>query len=87
MTASSSAGRSFASATPAHLRVLTVGDRKHKGIVEVDLSVEDEALVIRRAAPPRAGWEEAFVDMMAAGEGGLLDPPVATSWDQREWEW
>jgi antitoxin MazE len=54
---------------------------------DVDLLVEDDALVIRRAQAPREGWEEAFSEMMAAGEGGLLDPPVPTAWDQNEWVW
>jgi antitoxin MazE len=54
---------------------------------EVALSVQDDALVIRRARPVREGWEDAFSAMMAAGEGGLLDPPVPTRWDASEWEW
>lgn len=54
---------------------------------DVELLVEDETLVIRRARSPREGWEEAFAEMNVAGEGGLLDPPVPTRWDESEWEW
>ncbi len=54
---------------------------------EVELLVEDDALVIRRAQAPREGWEEAFAAMHAAGEDGLLDPTVPTKWDESEWEW
>lgn len=54
---------------------------------EVELLVEDDALVIRRAQAPREGWEEAFAAMHAAGEDGLLDPPVPTKWDESAWEW
>lgn len=54
---------------------------------EVELLVENDELVIRRARAPREGWEKAFSEMMKAGEGGLLDPPVPTRWDESEWEW
>jgi antitoxin MazE len=54
---------------------------------EVELLVEDEALVIRRAQAPREGWAESCAAMHAAGEDGLLDPAVPTRWDESEWEW
>lgn len=54
---------------------------------DVELCVEHEALVIRRARAVREGWEQAFSAMTAAGEGGLLDPPVPTRWDESEWAW
>lgn len=55
---------------------------------EVEMSVEGAALVIRSAAPhPRAGWEEAFKQMHAAGDDELLDDYVATDFDENEWLW
>ena len=56
---------------------------------EVEITVEDNRLVIGPANPPRAGWEEAFKGMAAAGDDALIDSdvPSATSWDEDEWEW
>ena len=54
---------------------------------DVDLSVENRALVIRRHRAPREGWAEAFVAMAAASEDQLLDPATATRFDRTEWEW
>jgi antitoxin MazE len=53
----------------------------------VELVIENEALVIRRAGARREGWEEAFAAMSAAGEGGLIESPARTRWDESEWEW
>jgi antitoxin MazE len=56
---------------------------------EVEISVEDNALVIRSALRPRAGWAEAFREMAQRGEDGLIDgdTPSTTAWDETEWEW
>jgi antitoxin MazE len=56
---------------------------------EVDLSVEDDAIVIKASAEPRAGWDESFKAMAAAGDDALLDPdaPLGTEWDEDEWQW
>lgn len=81
-----------------HARIIRIGNsqgiRIPKALLaacrledDVELLVEDDALVIRRARAPREGWEEAFAEMNATGEGGLLDPPVPTQWDESEWEW
>jgi hypothetical protein len=51
---------------------------------EVDISVERNALVVRRAHRPREGWEAAIV---RAGAQPLLDPELATEFDKREWQW
>ena len=55
----------------------------------VELDVEDDRLVIRRAQGARQGWDEAFRQMAAAGDDKLPDwddlPP--TEWDETEWEW
>ncbi len=54
---------------------------------ELEMSVEGDALVLRTARHPRAGWEEAFAEMHAAGDDELLDPLTATEFDESEWTW
>jgi len=56
---------------------------------EVTIEAEGNRLVIRAARRPRAGWEEAFRAMAAAGDDRLLDAAAMTSseWDRREWQW
>jgi len=56
---------------------------------EVEISVQDNALVVKAARGPRAGWEAAFEEMAARGDDALLDegPPSLTRWDEDEWEW
>ena len=56
---------------------------------EVTIEAEGNHLVIRAARPPRAGWEEKFQAMAAAGEDQLLDSESVTTseWDRREWQW
>ena len=55
---------------------------------DVELAVEEDRIVIRSAAEPRGGWEEAFRAMHERGEDELLDNEVAaTAWDEDEWEW
>ncbi|MGH7352667.1 MAG: AbrB/MazE/SpoVT family DNA-binding domain-containing protein [Candidatus Methylomirabilales bacterium] len=54
---------------------------------EVELAVQKDSLVIRRAQRPREGWEEAFRSMAEHGDDRLLDKPVVTKWDREEWEW
>ncbi|HTU89706.1 MAG TPA: AbrB/MazE/SpoVT family DNA-binding domain-containing protein [Gemmataceae bacterium] len=56
---------------------------------DVEIGVENEALVIRPARKPRQGWEEAFQEMAQRGDDKLLDPdvPSLTSWDEDDWEW
>ncbi|HET6572214.1 MAG TPA: AbrB/MazE/SpoVT family DNA-binding domain-containing protein [Fimbriiglobus sp.] len=56
---------------------------------EVEISAEDDALVIRPAKKPRAGWATAFQQMALRGDDALLDdvPPSLSGWDEDEWEW
>ncbi len=56
---------------------------------EVEISVHNGSLVIRRAANPRDGWAEAFRDMAQRGDDALLDETVSLSsnWDEDSWEW
>jgi antitoxin MazE len=53
----------------------------------VELSVEEGALVIRPAEPPRQGWDAAFKQMAEAGDDALLDPELPTEFDAKQWEW
>lgn len=36
---------------------------------------------------PRAGWAKAALELEARGDGGLLDEPLPTVFDETEWEW
>ncbi len=54
---------------------------------EVELAVQKDKLVIRRAHRPREGWEEAFRSMAEHGDDRLVDESVPTRWDREEWEW
>ena len=56
---------------------------------EVELRVQDGAIVIEPYRVVREGWEEAFRRMAEAGEDRLLDGDQlgASSWDEEEWEW
>lgn len=56
---------------------------------EVELSAEEDTVVIRTARKPRAGWDAAFREMARRGDDALLDPkaPMGTAWDEDEWEW
>jgi antitoxin MazE len=56
---------------------------------EVELCVQNGSIVIKPAAPPRAGWGAAFQEMAQRGDDALLDEgmPLANSWDEEEWEW
>jgi antitoxin MazE len=56
---------------------------------EVELEARAGEIIIRSPDNPRAGWEEAFAQMHAAGDDGLLDGDQlgASSWDEEEWEW
>jgi antitoxin MazE len=54
---------------------------------EVEIRVEGSAIIIERAATLREGWAEAAQKMHALGEDVLLDPIIATEFDEKEWEW
>jgi len=72
------------------------GIRLPKSIIEqiglerdVELEVQSDRIIIRKAGHPRAGWAEAFREMAARGDDELIDgdlPPL-TSFDTEEWEW
>ncbi|HJT31584.1 MAG TPA: AbrB/MazE/SpoVT family DNA-binding domain-containing protein [Pirellulales bacterium] len=54
---------------------------------DVDISLKGDTLVIRPVSHPRAGWAEAFQQMVRRGDDALLDDGVASRFDQTEWEW
>ena len=56
---------------------------------EVEISVEENRLVIAAAGHPRSDWAEAFRAMASRGDDSLLDDGGAKSakWDEEEWEW
>jgi antitoxin MazE len=54
---------------------------------EVELHVRDGAIVIEPATTPRAGWAQAAREMHKRDEDRLLDPPAATQFDEKEWQW
>mgnify|MGYP005819088661 CR=1 FL=1 len=54
---------------------------------EVELRVQEGAIVIARAALPRSGWAEAAKRLRMRGEDTLLDPPTPTRFDETEWKW
>lgn len=56
---------------------------------DVEISVEENRLVIGPATRPRSGWAEAFKTMAQVGDDKLVDGEVAlpTRWEEDEWEW
>lgn len=56
---------------------------------EVELSVEEDRLVIRALEKQRASWEAASRGMAERGDDCLLDEEYlrSTEWDETEWEW
>ena len=55
---------------------------------EVELTIKDDLLIIAPARGLRAGWDEAFQAMAAAGDDAPLLPDDADStWDREEWDW
>ena len=54
---------------------------------EVELRVVETGLLIERTPKTRAGWADAAALMHARGEDGLLHEPLATEFDDSEWEW
>ncbi|MGH7562030.1 MAG: AbrB/MazE/SpoVT family DNA-binding domain-containing protein [Gemmatimonadales bacterium] len=54
---------------------------------EVELHVQEGAIVIKAAGRARAGWAEAARQLVGEGEGGLLDEPTPTKFDETDWHW
>lgn len=54
---------------------------------DIEISVTKSGITIRPVKKVRVGWLESFREMAACGDNFLLDNPVLTEWDQKEWEW
>ena len=54
---------------------------------DVELRAEPGRLVVQAVRKPRKGWEAAAQAMRAAGDDALLDSPIASAFDDQEWEW
>lgn len=52
---------------------------------EVQIIAVHNALVIKPAEKPRAGWAAAFRKMAECGDDMLLDDMAPTTWDEQEW--
>ena len=56
-----------------------------KGDIEIDLT--EEGVLIRPHRRPRDGWAEAASELGERGDGGLIDEPTPTEFDDTEWTW
>ncbi|MFH1742673.1 MAG: AbrB/MazE/SpoVT family DNA-binding domain-containing protein [bacterium] len=54
---------------------------------EVELSVQQDHLIIRPTRRPRHDWEEKFCEMAKHNDDRLLDEALPTQWDMSEWTW
>ena len=54
---------------------------------EVEVHVQEGAVVISSPRRARAGWAEAARHMRARGDDRLLDQPTRTQFDEKEWRW
>lgn len=54
---------------------------------EVELRVQEGAILIQSTTAPRTGWAEAARHLAAEEGGGLLDAPIPTKFDEAEWRW
>ena len=54
---------------------------------EVELRVQEGAIVIACVTTPRSGWADAARKMRQRKDDRLLDPLTSTRFDDEEWEW
>ena len=54
---------------------------------EVELLVQEGAILIQSTTTPRAGWADAARRLAEAEGTGLLDAPIVTKFDEAEWKW
>lgn len=61
---------------------------EQSGIQEdVEIEVQGDRLIIRKAPHSRTEWAKAFVTMVEHHDNVLLDEVSTTNWDHAEWEW
>lgn len=70
------------------------GIRIPKAVVErlnltddIEMIVKEDHLELRPGRKPREGWSDAFREMAQHADDRLMDEPVATKWDNEEWNW
>jgi antitoxin MazE len=54
---------------------------------DVELRVVESGIMIEGVATARAGWAKAAAKVQERNEGGLLDEPVSTDFDETDWVW
>ena len=54
---------------------------------DVEIEVQQNQLIIRRAQLPREDWGEAFKSMAELNDDCLLDGMTSTQWEETDWEW
>lgn len=54
---------------------------------EVELHVQDGAIILQPASKIRSGWADATEEIRETGEDLLLDFPTSTQVDEKKWEW
>lgn len=54
---------------------------------DVEMNVEDGAVIIQSARVVRSGWERAASELNRHGQDALLDPIVHTRFDEDDWTW
>jgi antitoxin MazE len=56
---------------------------------EVELTVQDDSLVVAPVRATRAGWSTAFRAMALRRDDALVDGelPTLSAWDKEEWKW
>lgn len=54
---------------------------------EVELLVQEGAILIQSTTAARAGWADAARHLAETQDTGLLDTPSATKFDEGEWKW
>ena len=56
---------------------------------EVEITAQDDSLMIRPVRKPRDGWAAAFQEMARRQDDAMLDGvgPTLSTWDEEEWEW
>jgi antitoxin MazE len=54
---------------------------------EVEVEIRDGALIITSPHRVRTGWAEAARELRERDLDRLLDEPVATRFDEKDWKW